>query len=244
MSGIVIDGHIVRFAACQLGQKTAGSPWEHSSLAGPLPRSLARSIHVASWADELIFITATTEHGSRAGCDGGFPACMEYHGRVLKVQQMLVGKARALKTPLSAKGHGVGQRGSHTWIGVDSSSGRFSTLSEKLPSMQTAHDRLAAAATSTGGPVLSLGCEARLRLCNTAAQSRLSRPPRHRCRSPCIIGRRGWVRSPTLAEEREAEFDWGPGDPGVGAGPARAGIHAHGDGEVWRLWSADVASGA
>ena len=44
VSGIVIDGHIVRGAACQLGQRTAGSPWEHSSLVGLAP-SLAGQIY-------------------------------------------------------------------------------------------------------------------------------------------------------------------------------------------------------
>ena len=72
LSGIMIDGHVFRFAACQFGQKTAGSPL------GCIVRSVARffarltePIHVAAWVDDLIFIMATPEHGECAGFAGG-----------------------------------------------------------------------------------------------------------------------------------------------------------------------------
>ena len=68
LSGIVIEGHIFRFASCQFGQKTAGSPL------GSLVRSVARyfarlptPVHVAAWVDDLIFIMSTPEHDV---CDG------------------------------------------------------------------------------------------------------------------------------------------------------------------------------
>ena len=64
MSGIMIEGFIFRFAACQFGQKTAGSPL------GALVRSVARffarlptPVHVAAWVDDLIFIMSTPPHG-------------------------------------------------------------------------------------------------------------------------------------------------------------------------------------
>ena len=68
MSGIMIDGHIFRFASCQFGQKAAGSPL------GSIVRSVARyfarlqsPVYVAAWVDDLIFIMSTPEHGA---CDG------------------------------------------------------------------------------------------------------------------------------------------------------------------------------
>ncbi len=65
-SGILFDGFVFRFAACQFGprQKTAGSPF------GCLIRAVARffarlteKAHVASLAYALIFVMSTLEHG-------------------------------------------------------------------------------------------------------------------------------------------------------------------------------------
>ena len=85
--GIMIDGHIFRFASCPFGQKTAGS-----SL-GAIVRSVARyfarlqsPVHVAASVDDLIFIILTPEHGACEGFAGGCRVCAKYHGRALEVQ--------------------------------------------------------------------------------------------------------------------------------------------------------------
>ena len=60
LSGIVIDGHVFRFAACQFGQKTAGSPL--GSIVRAVVRFFARltyPVHVAAWVDDLIFVMST-----------------------------------------------------------------------------------------------------------------------------------------------------------------------------------------
>ena len=132
--------------------------------------SLLLSAHVASWVDDLIFIIATPEHGECAGFEGGCPVrygpvCAEYHGRALKVQDKWIAKANSLKIPLSAKGHAVSQKGSYTGVGIDSFTGRFTMLPDKLASMKAARDLLAASVTSTShliarvrGKALHYGC--------------------------------------------------------------------------------------
>jgi hypothetical protein len=50
MSGLSIDGHVFSFAACQFGQKTAGSPL--NSLVMSVARCFARlpqPVHIAAW---------------------------------------------------------------------------------------------------------------------------------------------------------------------------------------------------
>jgi hypothetical protein len=73
-------------------------------------------------------------------------------------------KARVLNIPLSAKGHAVGQRGAFTGL-ANTHKGRFYMLPEKLASMVSARDELAAAAVSTPrvivrvrGKALHYGC--------------------------------------------------------------------------------------
>jgi hypothetical protein len=58
-------------------------------------------------------------------------------------------KARALNILLSAKGHVVGQRGAFIGLAIGMYKGRFYMLPEKLASMVTARDDLAAASLST-----------------------------------------------------------------------------------------------
>ena len=207
LSGIMIDGFIFRFAACQFGQKTAGSPL------GCLVRAVARffarltePIHVAAWVDDLIFIMSTPEHGDCAGYVGGCAVCEEYHGRAVKVQEMWREKARALNIPLSAKGHEVSQQGSFTGVAIDTLHGRFSMLPDKLASMVAARDDLAASATSTPriiarvrGKALHYGCA--IPFVTVAAPSL----------SQLMHGREtgtGPVEVPSLGEEQDAEFDW------------------------------------
>jgi hypothetical protein len=86
LSGIMIDGFVFRFAACQFGQKTASS--RLGSLVRAVPRFFARltePVHVDSRVDDLIFIMSTPDHGERVDFEGTCAVCAEYHGRALKV---------------------------------------------------------------------------------------------------------------------------------------------------------------
>ena len=150
MSGIMIDGHIFRFASCQFGQKTAGSPL------GSIVRSVARyfarlqsPVHVAAWVDDLIFIMSTPEHGACEGFAGGCRVCAEYHGRALEVQRFWKEKAAKLRIPLSEKGHEVSQTGSFTGLAIDTFRGVFSMLPDKLASTTAAVDDMRAASHTT-----------------------------------------------------------------------------------------------
>ena len=207
MSSIVIAGHIFRFAACQFGQKTAGSPL--GSIVQTVARYFARlpdPAHVASWVDDLIFIMATPEHDACAGFDGGCPVCVEYHGRALKVQELWTEKARALKIPLSSKGHAAGQRGSYTGVGIDTFSGRFSMLPDKLVSMAAARADLAASTLSTPrliarvrGKAMHYGCAIPYVAIAAPSLSQLM----HNWETGT-----GPVDVPALENERDMEFDW------------------------------------
>jgi hypothetical protein len=158
LNGIMIDGFVFRFAACQFGQKTAGSPL--GSIVRAVARYFARlpdPVHVASWVDDLIFIMSTPEHGECAGFVGGCPVCTEYHGRALKVQELWHAKARKLNIPLSAKGHPVGQSGAFTGVAIDSFQGRFSMLPDQMESLVAARRRASLSSRLTrvwtaGGP--------------------------------------------------------------------------------------------
>ncbi len=65
------DGFVFRLAACQLGQKAAGSPLGCLVRAVALfcPR-LTEPVHVAAWVDDLIFIMSTPAHGECACLHG------------------------------------------------------------------------------------------------------------------------------------------------------------------------------
>jgi hypothetical protein len=76
LSGIMINGLVFRFTACQFGQKTAGSPL--GSIVRAVPRFFAllpESVHVASWVDDLIFIMSTPDNGECAGFEGNCLVC-------------------------------------------------------------------------------------------------------------------------------------------------------------------------
>jgi len=150
LSGIMIEGHIFRFASCQFGQKTAGSPL------GALVRSVARyfarlpsPVHVAAWVDDLIFIMQTPEHGDCNGFEGGCEVCAEYHGRAVLVQDEWRKKAARLNITLSEKGHEVSQKGAFTGVGIDTLRGVFHMLPDKLAAMFTAIEQLCASVGTT-----------------------------------------------------------------------------------------------
>ena len=172
LSCIVIDGRVFRFAACQFGQQTVGSPL--GSIVCAIARFFARltdPVHVAAWVDDLIFIMSTQEHGDGAGFEGGCEVCAEYHVRALKVQEMWQEKTLLHNIQLSAKGHPVGQLGVFTGVAIDTYRGRFNMLQEKLesPPQSCLHS---CAFPASGG-----------RRSTMAAQFRLSPSPRSSCRS-------------------------------------------------------------
>ncbi len=158
---------------------------------------------MAAWVDDLIFIMATPEHGDCAGFEGGCTVCGEYY---LKVQEMWQAKARSFNILLSAKGHSVGQRGAYTGLAIDTHKGRFHMLPDKLASMFSALDELAAAAVSTPrviarvrGKALHYGCAIPFVMVAAPSLSQL------------IHNREtgtGPVAVPFLDDENELEFDW------------------------------------
>ena len=166
MSGIMIEGHIFRFAACQFGQKTAGSPL--NSIVRSVARYFARlptPVHVAAWVDDLFFSLSTPPHPVCAGHEGGCPVCEEYYGYALDAQRKWHEKARKLNIPLSEKGHGVSQVGSFTGVSIDTFRGLVTMLPEKLESMMAAVDDLRSEPDTTcrhiarvRGKVLHYGC--------------------------------------------------------------------------------------
>ena len=166
MSGIMIEGHIFRFAACQFGQKTAGSPL--NSIVRSVARYFARlptPVHVAAWVDDLFFSLSTPPHPICAGHEGGCPVCQEYYGYALDAQRKWHDKARKLHIPLSEKGHGVSQAGAFTGVCIDTFRGLVTMLPDKLQSMVTVVEDLRSELDSTcrhiarvRGKVLHYGC--------------------------------------------------------------------------------------
>ena len=68
LSGIVIDGHVFRLAACQFGQKTACSPL--GSIVHAVARFFARltyPVHGAARVDDLIFVMSPLAPRGRRG---------------------------------------------------------------------------------------------------------------------------------------------------------------------------------
>lgn len=207
LSGIVIDGHIFRFASCQFGQKTAGSPL------GAIVRSVARyfarlptPVHVAPWVDDLIFIMATPEHGACNGFERGCPVCAEAHCRAVEVQRLWTEKARKLNIPLSAKGHPVGQRGAFTGLGLDTFAGRYFMLDDKLASFERAVQDLQSSVSSTPRLVArvrgkALHYSAAIPFVAVAAASLSQLMHGRECGA-------GPVEVPSLTDEGDMEFEW------------------------------------
>jgi hypothetical protein len=236
-SGIMIDGFVFRFAACQFGQKTAGS--QLGSIVREVARYFVRlpdPVHVASWVDDLIFIMSTPEHGDCAGSVGGCPVCTEYHGRALKVQELWHAQARKLNIPLSAKGHPVGQSGAFTGVAIDSFQGQFSMLPDKMASLVAVRQELAASEVSIPGSSLGSGA----RRCTTVVPYSLSghstiavathaRPgSRNRC---------GPGRGPLARHGERAGVRLGHEGHDVRTGAYSVGVYAHRNGDAGQpLW--------
>ena len=151
MSGISISGHIFRFAACQFGQKTAGSPLNCLvlSIAQYFCR-LPDPVHVASWVDDLHFSMRTPDHPPCNGHLAGCPVCTKAYHRAVAAEALWHQKARALNLPLSlGKGHSVAQGGPFTGVFIDTLAGRYSMLAEKLASLRATFVALVNADAST-----------------------------------------------------------------------------------------------
>ena len=151
MSGISIAGHIFRFAACQFGQKTAGSPL--NSLVMSVAQFFARlpdPVYVAAWVDDLHFSMRTPPHPPCLGHVGGCPVCQTAYERAVQAEALWRQKAKALNLPLSdGKGHSVAQGGPFTGVHIDTLHGRYSMLADKLASMRATFAALVNAESAT-----------------------------------------------------------------------------------------------
>ena len=151
MSGLSISGHVFRFAACQFGQKTAGSPL--NCLVMSVARFFARlptPVHVAAWVDDLHFSMRTPDHPPCAGHAGGCQVCSEAYERAVQAEALWRAKAKALNLPLSEdKGHTVAQGGPFTGVHIDTLKGTYTMLADKLASLRATFAALANAESST-----------------------------------------------------------------------------------------------
>ena len=208
MSGLSISGHIFRFAACQFGQKTAGSPL--NALVMSVAKFFARlpdPVHVAAWVDDLHFSMRTPPHPPCRGHVGGCPVCHQAYNRAVQAEALWRDKAKALNLPLSdGKGHSVAQGGPFTGVHIDTFLGRYSMLADKLSSMRATFAALVNAESSTPrllaqarGKAAHYGCAVQhlAAICPALTQAIHQSETSH-CLPP-----------PTLDEEaRDAKFDW------------------------------------
>jgi hypothetical protein len=167
MSGLRIHGHIFRFAACQFGQKTAGSPL--NSVVMSVARYFGRlpdPIHVAAWVDDLHFSMRTPPHPPCAGFIGGCEVCAATHRRAVAAEALWHAKSEALNLPRApGKGHSAAQGGAFTGVHIDTFLDRYSMLPDKLDSLHTNFGDMSAATAAsprilarTRGKALHYGC--------------------------------------------------------------------------------------
>ena len=133
----MINGFIFRFAACQFGQRTAGSPL--NSLILCISRyfaSLPDPVHVSAWVDDLHFSIATPLHPPCSGHKGGCPTCALSYKKAVLAQDHWFALAHALNLPLSkGKGFTVSQTGAFTGFNIDTYLGTITMLTEKFDSV-------------------------------------------------------------------------------------------------------------
>jgi hypothetical protein len=207
MSGICIDGHVFRFAACQFGQKTAGSPL--NSLVMSVARYFARlptPVHVAAWVDDLHFSMSTPPHPPCEGMEGGCAICVEFYGHALRAQALWRRKAAALGLPLSpSKGHEVAQRGAFCGVMNDALAGLRTMLPEKLVTCMSVFTALLSVSSSSPRELARARGKAGHYSCALAflhlVPGALSQAM-HQTES-CVRG-----STPSFREESAARFDW------------------------------------
>jgi hypothetical protein len=207
MSGLSIEGHVFRFAACQFGQKTAGSPL--NSLVMSVARYFARlpqPVHVAAWVDDLHFSLSTPPHPLCEGHRGGCPTCVTYYGHALRAQALWHAKAAALGLPLSpTKGHEVDQGGPFCGINVDCLHGWYLMLPEKIASCGKSLDALLEAPHSSPrllaqgrGKAGHYACAVSFLALGCASLSQAMHQKEALAAGP----------TPSFREERQLVFDW------------------------------------
>ena len=127
MSGLRIHGHVFRFAACQFGQKTAGSPL--NSVVMSVARYFGRlpdPVHVAAWVDDLHFSMRTPPHPPCLGHEGGCETCVATYHRAVAAEAVWHAKAAILNLPRApGKGHSAAQGGAFTGVHIDTFRGRY-----------------------------------------------------------------------------------------------------------------------
>ena len=208
LSGLSINGHIFRFAACQFGQKTAGSPL--NALVMSVARYFARlptAVHIAAWVDDLHFSMRTPDHPPCAGHAGGCSVCTAAFHTASNMERLWKSKAQALNLPLSdGKGHSTAQGGPFTGVQVDTYQGRFLMLADKLLACRAALLAVHCSTTSTPrllarcrGKAFHYGCAVAhlARLCPALTQAIHQAESAHDLPAP----------SPA-AEAADAHFDW------------------------------------
>ena len=129
MSGLRISRHVFRFAACQFGQKTAGSPLN-------------------------VVVMSVARYFSRLpspilGFTGDCPTCAATHVRVyaMAAEQLWHSRARACNLSLApGKGHSANQGSAFTGVGIDTFTKRYTMLPDKLEGL---HTNMALVPTST-----------------------------------------------------------------------------------------------
>lgn len=207
MSGISISGHIFRFAACQFGQKTAGSPLNSLVLSVAQYFARLQHVHVAAWVDDLHFSMATPDHPPCAGHAGGCATCAQAYEQAVQAEKLWRDKARALNLPLSEdKGHSVAQGGPFTGVHIDTLHGTYTMLDDKLKSLrdtlaallnlESASPRLLA---TSRGKAAHYGCAIPFlaAMCPSLTQAM------HQTECPFALP------APSLTEEAEdSHFDW------------------------------------
>jgi hypothetical protein len=167
MSGLRIHGHVFRFAACQFGQKTAGSPL--NSVVMSVARYFGRlpdPIHVAAWVDDLHFSMRTPPHPPCAGFVGGCTVCVATHKRAVAAEALWHTKAQRLNLPRApGKGHSAAQGGAFTGVHIDTFLDQYSMLPDKLDSLNQNFGDLSAVTVAsprilarTRGKALHYGC--------------------------------------------------------------------------------------
>ena len=208
MSGLSINGHVFRFAACQFGQKTAGSPL--NALVMSVARYFARlptPVHIAAWVDDLHFSMRTPPHPACAGHVGGCSICTTAYQQAVLMEEHWRQKARALNLPLSeGKGHTVAQGGPFTGVRLDTLQGRFFMLADKLVATRAVLAEACASTTTTPrilarcrGKAYHYGCAIPLiaRLCPGLSQAI------HQSESAFDLP------APSISEEEaDQAFDW------------------------------------
>jgi hypothetical protein len=142
MSGISIAGHIFRFAACQFGQKTAGSPLNalNTSHAFPTPYTWQPGLTICTFP----CARQNTHHASATRADA--PPAARRTTKPCSLRLSGGERPKPLTFP-SRKGKDIPRP--FTGVHIDTYTGRFSMLADKLAAMRSTFAALVNARHST-----------------------------------------------------------------------------------------------